>query len=296
MLNLFSERNKSKSVDEIIIFDELPEKLRIQFKFIVEDILDRYGRSHEIHKNLCEEYGKLSLSSEHNLGVFDKTTLLELILDDRTSIETVFDIIELTLRYYNYDLHEDYQFNENEITEIIDDLENEINIRFKESSVGYKMINWEIIRIDSEATFKEIIEPTINLTYNKLFENVNLEYVDAIKSYQKGDNKNCLIKCLNSFESTMKIICDEKDWEYKDNATSNKLLNICFENELIPKKMRSEFTSLRSLLESGIPPVRNHYAGHGKGKEMIVVEDYLARYAFNITGSCILLLIEASGL
>lgn len=94
----------------------------------------------------------------------------------------------------------------------------------------------------------------------------------------------------------MRIICDEKGWEYYDNATSNKLLNICFENELIPKKMQSEFTSLRSLLESGIPPVRNHYAGHGKRKEKIVVEDYLARYAIHITGPCILLLIEASRL
>ncbi len=296
MLNLFSERNKAKSVDEVINYDGLPEKLRIQFKFIVEDILDRYGRQYEIHKDLCEEYGKLSLSSKRHLGASDRTTIIELILDKNTNIETVFDIIELTLHYYNYDLHEDYQFNEDEITEIMDDLENEINIRFKESSVGYEIINLEIIRIDSEATFKEIIEPTINLTYNKLFENVNLEYVDAIKSYQKGDNKNCLIKCLNSFESTMKIICDENGWQYRDNATSNKLLNICFENELIPKKMHSEFTSLRSLLESGIPPVRNHYAGHGKGKEKIVVEDYLARYAVHITGSCILLLIEASGL
>ena len=58
--------------------------------------------------------------------------------------------------------------------------------------------------------------------------------------------------------------------------------------------MQSEFTSLRSLLESGIAPVRNHYAGHEKGKEKIIVNDFLARYAFNITGSCILLLIEIS--
>ena len=60
--------------------------------------------------------------------------------------------------------------------------------------------------------------------------------------------------------------------------------------------MQSEFASLRSLLESGIGPIRNHYAGHGKGSEKIIVENYLARYALNITGSCILFLIEASGL
>ena len=53
---------------------------------------------------------------------------------------------------------------------------------------------------------------------------------------------------------------------------------------------------MRSLLESGIHPVRNHYSGHGKGGEKIVIKDYLDRYVLNITGSCILFLIECSGL
>ena len=84
--------------------------------------------------------------------------------------------MELTLRYYNYYLHKENPFDESIAIETMQNLENEINIRFKESSVGYKLVNYEIIKIDSETTFNEIIEPTINLTYNKLFKNVNLEY------------------------------------------------------------------------------------------------------------------------
>ena len=60
--------------------------------------------------------------------------------------------------------------------------------------------------------------------------------------------------------------------------------------------MKSEFTSLDSLLRSGIPTIRNNYAGHGDGSEERLVEDYLARYAINVTESCILFVIEASGL
>ena len=52
---------------------------------------------------------------------------------------------------------------------------------------------------------------------------------------------------------------------------------------------------LNSLLKSGILPVINNRGGHGEGNEEKVVEDYFARYALNITGSCILFLIEASG-
>ena len=34
--NLYSDRNKARNVDEVIIFDELPRKLRVQFKFIMD--------------------------------------------------------------------------------------------------------------------------------------------------------------------------------------------------------------------------------------------------------------------
>ena len=299
MLKLFSERNKTKSANEVFIFDELPKKLRIQLKFIVEDILNEHEYhkiDFEIHKTLCEEYGKLSLSSQNPLGRHDKQTILELFIY-KPDVSIIFDVIELALRYhYYYMTNYEYKFQREIAAKEINEIEKIINIRFKESFVGYNIVNGEIIRIDSEATFKEIIEPTINLTANKLFENVNIEYIEAIKSYQKGDNKNCLIKCSNSFESTLKIICDEKRWEYENRDTSSKLIEICYENNLIPPKMQSSFSSLRSLLESGISPIRNHYAGHGKGKEKVIVEDYLARYALNITGSSILFLIETSGL
>ena len=36
--NLYSDRNKPNNVEEVIIFDELPKKLRVQFNFILGDI------------------------------------------------------------------------------------------------------------------------------------------------------------------------------------------------------------------------------------------------------------------
>lgn len=158
------------------------------------------------------------------------------------------------------------------------------------------LIIGQIIRKDSEVTFTEIIEPTINLTYNKLFKNVNIDFINSIKEYQTGDNQDCIVKLLKAFESTLKIICDEKGWEYSETDRCSKLINICFDNDLVPTDMKSEFTSLNSLLQSGIPPIRNNFAGHGEGGEERIVKDYLARYAINVTGSCIIFVIEASGL
>ena len=48
MLNdLYSDRNKAKDVDEVIIFDELPRKLRVQFNFILKDILYDYDYNYK---------------------------------------------------------------------------------------------------------------------------------------------------------------------------------------------------------------------------------------------------------
>ena len=293
--NLYSDRNKPKNVDEVIIFDELPRKLRVQFNFILKDILYDHDSNYErIHEMLCRKYGELSLSSKHSLGHFDKLALEEALTKDDYNFNLVFDMMELAIKY-RIDQSKNDGFYDEEI-EYINDFQKSINICFKESSVGYEMVNGQIIKKDSEVTFTEIIEPTITLTYNELFENVNMDFVNAIKEYQTGDNKDCIVKLLKAFESTLKIICNEKGWEYNETDRCSKLIDICFDNNLVPRDMKSEFTSLNSLLKSGILPIRNNFAGHGEGGEERVVEDYLARFAINITGSCILFVIEACGL
>jgi len=294
--NLYSDRNKPKNVEEVIIFDELPRKLRVQFSFILGDILGSNHVGYEyVHEMLCRKYGERSLSSVHELGRFDKDALEETLIKNDYDFNMIFDMMELAIIYRVSELRDHYYSNE-EISDFLKNIQNDINTYFKESSIGYKMVNGQIIRKDSETSFTGIIEPTINLTYNQLFENVNIDFVGAIKEYQSGDNKDCIVKLLKAFESTLKIICDEKEWSYNETERCSKLIDICFENGLIPPEMKSEFTSLNSLLKSGIPPVRNNFAGHGEGGKERVVEDYLARYAINITGSCILFVIEASGL
>jgi hypothetical protein len=69
-------------------------------------------------------------------------------------------------------------------------------------------------------------------------------------------------------------------------------LEICFEKELIPAYLQSQFSSLRSILESGVPTVRNKLGGHGQGSETTTVSPEMARYALNLTASNIVFLIE----
>jgi hypothetical protein len=116
----------------------------------------------------------------------------------------------------------------------------------------------------------------------------------AHERYRHRRHKECLSECLKAFESTMKVICSRRRWAYdKDKATSSTLIDICFNNGLIPKYLQTEFTSLASLLKAGLPTVRNKRGGHGQGEEVVDVPPFLASYALHLTAANILLLSEA---
>jgi hypothetical protein len=60
----------------------------------------------------------------------------------------------------------------------------------------------------------------------------------------------------------MKIICSEKEWNYKQTDTAKTLIQIYFQSQLVLTFTQNQFTSLKSLLESGIPTIRNKLGGH----------------------------------
>ena len=75
-----------------------------------------------------------------------------------------------------------------------------------------------------------------------------------------------MLECTKAFESTMKSICDIKGWKYdKKTDTAKNLIDVLFQNDLIPAMFRSQFNNLRPLLESGSPVMRNKTAAHGQG-------------------------------
>src|SRR5690606_17095585 len=133
----------------------------------------------------------------------------------------------------------------------------ELNERFRENRVGYQFEGNEIIKLDSSYIHSEITKPVVSLLWNKKFLGANEEYLKAHEHYRKGRNKECLAECLKAFESTLKVICKEKKWFYNQNDTSKKLIQVCFQNNLIPSYLQNQFSSLQNVIESGIPTIRN---------------------------------------
>ena len=129
---------------------------------------------------------------------------------------------------------------------------------------------------------------------HKQFEGAQEEFLNAHEHYRKRNMKDALNSCLKAFESVMKTICDKRGWQYdKNTSTAKGLINICFDNELIPKFWESHYSHLRLLLESGVPAGRNKTSAHGQGPTSTSVPDYLAAYMLHSTAATIVFLAEA---
>lgn len=307
IFDLFSKRQKRLrgEVSDVYQYDSIPKALRVQIVHIIKDAIGvdkgihHYPNRPEdaykfIHETVCREYGVFTLG-KGSYNETDEECVLNYILQQEET-EKVLDIVELKFRFiglYIKDKLDEYKYNTT-IRINPDEAIEELNERFKEHGFGFQFVSEEMIRVDSTYMHSEIVKPTLKLFWNKKFKGANDEYLSAHEHYRHGKNKESLTDCLKAFESTMKIICTEKGWTFNQTDTSKKLINICFQNNLVPSFTQNQFTSLRSLLESGIPTIRNKLGGHGQGQTLQKVDDEMTRYALNLTGANIIFLIEQS--
>ena len=169
----------------------------------------------------------------------------------------------------------------------------EINQRFLEHAIGYQYEAGQIIVQSNKVLHDDAVKPALILLADPAFEGANEEYLKAHGHYRHGRYSECLVECLKAFESTMKIICHSKNWPHKQNDTASKLVDVCLSHGLVPTFTQQQLTSLRTLLESGVPTLRNKQAGHGQGTKRHEVSPHLARFALHSTASVIVLLVEA---
>lgn len=304
VFDLFSKRQKKLrgEIPDVFTYDEIPQTLRVRIVHIIRDAIgeDSYTSHNDaakvyefIQQTLCREYGLFKLTDGYNEGF--QGQVLNFLLKT-TETDKAIDVVELSFKYIDRIIREDYQNYSYRTNPSIkpDDAISELNERFKEEGVGYSFECGEIIRIDSTYIHSEVTKPTISLLWNKKFLGANEEYLKAHEHYRHGRNKECLAECLKAFESTLKIICKENEWIIKQTDTSKKLIQICFQNGLVPSFTQNQFTSLQNLLESGIPTIRNKLGGHGQGQTPQKVDDEMTRYGLNLTGTNIIFLIEQS--
>ena len=261
----------------------------------------------DTHYELAKEHGKTSLSNEHE----PFTNIQNYFLKEGTPTEKLLDIIEYTFsimkkkalnsiskvyEFYERDICLDSELKDtvnNEIENIFKESIKELNTRFEEHSLGYALTsNGQIIRKDSDLIHNRIVEPAMNLLHDHQFTNALNEFSKAHKHYLKGRYNEAINEAHKSFESTMKNICDEKDWSYEKVKGAANLIDIVFKNGLIKDCLNDLEDDLKKALKTGLPKIRNKTA-HGQGKEITKVPRSLVQYALHLAATNIVFLVES---
>jgi hypothetical protein len=170
----------------------------------------------------------------------------------------------------------------------------ELNARALEDGFGYQIEGEQVIKIGSTYLHKEATVPALNLLAAKEYIYADKEFRQAYDEFRSGNFDDCIHDCCNAFESVLKVILNGKGWAFNPTDTAKKLLAVAFDNGLIPSYMQNEFTGLRTILESGVPTVRNKEGGHGTGVNPRNIPKHIAMFQLHQTAAAIVLLVEAA--
>ena len=301
VLNLFSKRQKRLrgEVPDTYSYDELSKKLRTQIVYALTDffnVCSGYVPS-DVVSALRREYGVFKLV-EGNVDN-DPHELLAFVTYEQ-DVEKVLDAIDLSIRFGARSADDYGGSHEVDVRDHIrESLIPELNARFQEDGFGHRIEHdsatedmIRVIRVDSEWIHAEIVKPALVVLSQRRYEGARDEFLEAHKRYRHGDYKAAVVDCHKAFESVMKSICNAEGWEYGRGRVTD-LIEACLGGGIVPNLQQSQLTSLRTLLESGLPTIRNKMAGHGQGVTPTPMPRHLAAYALHMTASTIVFLAEA---
>lgn len=205
------------------------------------------------------------------------------------------DIIETSFRMIDHHVRQwdSYEQESAGISQDPDSAIEELNHRFREHGVGYQYEDGILIRLDSQFIHAEVVKPALSLLHEARFDGPADEFIRAFDHYRHGRTKESVAEALKAFESTMKAICKARGWSYPANATARPLIEILFQNGLVPADLQSHFAGLRSAMESGLPTLSNRTSRHGQGADPVSIPSHFAAYSLHLVAANIVFLVQA---
>ena len=272
--------------------------VNIAFAFFEENHMAPYAGEHVwpfIQKVLKDEHGIDSLHSEANYRAFGGRVSASSEVSDyllhMEDINKSLDIIEIVFRVISnmaeIGSNAGYPMNQYPPEDAIEAL----NKRLGQHCIGYKFEGGKVIRIDNELLYATITKELMTFLCNPTYHKINEDYLQAHRHFRGGNYKDCIVNCAKAFESTMKVICDQKVYAYSPNATAAPLLQILYDKQFVPGYLQTNLSGLRSVLGDGVSVVRNKTSGHGAGSASIDVSEGLAAFVLNSAGASIKFLL-----
>jgi hypothetical protein len=282
VLDLFSKRQRRArgDVPDVLVGGPIPSAFRAQVIHIWREFwpdsvafVDSDPAVTNLRDRLAREQGTLLLRKKR--GTFDstaRTDLFEWLLHDAAD-EHVLDAIEASI----IDIR-----NGARLALAID----ELNQRFLEHGLGYEFDGKRVIVITDRFVHREAVKEALLPLSDPAFEGAEHEFRGAFEHFRHGRHEPAILDACKAFESMMKAICNKRSWDVDPKAAAAALVKNLITNNLLHEK-------LEAPLNSGLPPIRNAFAGHGAGATPRTVDRHIAAYALHLAASNLVLLGQA---
>ena len=280
--DIFSERMRAKREPDPYQYHMIPPDLGNQIYYILGDVIEfsdvgrPYRHWHAVWDRYCQEKG---VPPEQNYVKAAESHCRQ--ITSQPDIEPIFDIIEIAFRF---------TAEKGDPGRKLEKATERLNTFFRKASVGYQLVGNQIMRIDSEFLHSDVVLPALSFLQEEKFDKANRKFLEAHEHYRNERHEDC-ITCLNTaLESVMKVICEERGWDY-GSGTVEKLISTLSNKNFIPNYLQNHFQQFLKTLKSGLPIVRNKQSSsHDTHGEM--VESYMARYALHLAATNILFLVQ----
>lgn len=296
LLSTWSRRKKeaaraASGVADVYRYEQPSGRLREQIRQLISETSDGLGviTSSSIYEDtvalMRKELGRSTLNNAYSRNREEEFDWFILYADEVDDFLTFLEIVTRLIIYHA---------NQSGRPERGDSYVEELNAWMLEDGFGFQIQDRSIVQISSQFVHAEMVVPALELLSESRFAGANVEFRQAHAEFRAGEYEDCIHDCCNAFESVLKVILDGKGWAYQPTDTAKKLLEVAFVNDLIPAHMQNAFTGLRTILESGVPTVRNRNAGHGAGANPRNIPKYVAAFQLHQTAAAILLLGESA--
>ena len=298
--SLRKKRAASAGVPAVFSYHPIPQEMRAQAYYALIDAIGSKFTKHGSYNSDWESLEEATRKEHGQIRLPGSTTSahdrLLAYLTDHCDTEHALDVFEMGFRQaqlhalaYRSPLAIEQQLAPVEAAVSL------LNRRFRQHGLGYQFVGLPgvIVREDSQYIHTEVVEPAIALLHAAGFQGPLAEFLKAHQEYRRGENKDAMNDALKAFESTMKAICATKGWGWQPTWTASQLVKAMIDNGLIPGATESYFNGVRTVLESGIPTLRNKQSGHGQGINVTAIPDHIAAFALHLTAANIVLLMSA---
>ena len=309
VFSLFSHRKRLNrgEMPDILVYDNLPESLRVQIVHIWNEVVGPYyvytGLIEEdldvvennegwklIHDVVAREHGIFRLGSQPSIA----DRCINYLMSTR-EVDAVLDLLEVGSAYIDRVVRSlpKYERKRHGIRTDPDAAIKELHERFRRAGIGYRFESGQIIQVDSEFIHSEVVKPALLFLSDPDSAGARAEFMNAHSHYKTGEMKDAIVDANNAFESTMKTICELRGWPHPRRARASDLLRVLREKGLLPNCLDNSFDQLAATLRSGLPRVRGEEGAHGQGSVPRETPDYVAGYALNLAAVKILFLAQA---